>query len=101
MTWALSGLILARTPAFVAIGSCREIISFAFFIGWTGVGEGFGRFGNWGAFTVGDGPGRGGVRRGICALAVSLTARTRATIGMRRRQREVTTNQLPTYVSTR
>jgi hypothetical protein len=75
---------------FVLIGGCLLISSLAFFIGCEGDGEAFGRFGGWLALTVGEGVGRGGVRRGICALAWSQAKRVSANTRMKRRNRELT-----------
>jgi hypothetical protein len=75
---------------FVLIGGCLLINSLAFFIGWIGVAEGFGRLGAWVALTVAEGAGRGGVRRGTCAFTWSQMKSVSARTGMKRRNRELT-----------
>src|SRR3954447_7838759 len=87
--------------------------SLAFFIGCVAVGEGLGRFGAWVVFTDGDGAGRGGGRRGICAFAAPQQKTRQATTGMKRTVREITlasnirvhalepTGQPPCFVSAR
>jgi hypothetical protein len=94
MTRALSGVTFWRISLFVLIPTCLLINSFAFFIGCDAVGEadgnGFGRFEGWLPLTVGEGAGRGGVRRGTWAFVSLQARRATATTGMKRRKPEVT-----------
>jgi hypothetical protein len=78
----------------VLIGGCLLINSAAFFIGCgaVGVADGLGRvWGAWFALAVGEGAGRGVVRRvAVCPIAVSNPRIRMANATLERRRSEVT-----------